>query len=135
MKPPSVYELTRPSTHSTSMITAIVQSMQVTSPWREPGARPGRSSRRDELEEGLGGVAERARLGVEQAHLALDVQLLDGHLAQRAALDVLAHAHARQEGDALVALHQAADRLERRHLDVHVERHLVARNSRSTTSR
>ena len=63
---------------------------------------------------------------VQQAHLALDVQLLDRHLADRAGLDVLAHAHARQEGDALVVLHQAADGLQRRHLDVHVERHLVA---------
>src|SRR4029079_10788003 len=106
------------------MMTAIVQSMK-NPPCLNLEAGAVRSSVGDQVEERFCRMAERARLGVEQPNLALDVQLLDRDLADGARLDVLAHAHPGEEGDALASLHEAADRLQRRHLDVHVQRHLV----------
>src|SRR3954469_984725 len=53
-----------------------------------------RSSGGDEVEERFRGMAERARLRIEEADLALDVQLLDVHFADGARLDILTDAHA-----------------------------------------
>src|SRR5437762_4718956 len=107
MNPPSVYELTSPSTHSTSSTIARVQSITTSLSNLEPGIA--RSSGGDQIEERRGCVAERTGLRVQEADLPLDVQLLHRHLAEDAGLDVLAHAHARQERDALAVLDQPSD--------------------------
>src|ERR1051325_9648282 len=103
MNPPSVYALTRPSTHSTSSTIARVQSIaDLPHPNLEPATA--RSSGGDQIEERRRGVAERPCFRVQQADLPLDVPLLRRHLAHDAGLDVVAHAHARQERDALAVL-------------------------------
>jgi hypothetical protein len=73
----------------------------------------------------LARVAQRPARGIDQADLPLHVQLLDLHLAQKLLLDLLLHAHARQEGHALIVLHHLADGLDGGHLHGHAQRHFV----------
>src|SRR4051794_23381268 len=119
MKPPMVNELTSPSAHRTNNMTAIVHSIGSASSMRSPegsrfhpsaeahdetwtwlpvsqagtlGPSPDRRTSPldiEDVQEGLRGVAQRARLDVQQADHPLDVQLLDLHLAHQLPLDLV----------------------------------------------
>lgn len=78
------------------------------------------------VKEGQSGMRKRSVTAVNDAQLALHLQILDRHLHELSVGNLMLHGEARDQSDAVAKLDETLDRIERRELDVDTQVRFMA---------